>query len=148
MKAYLMHRDDYSSWIGLRVEGGRMDAEREREYWLRERGWSRWKPAYYELTEEQRGWLIVGNLNPYDALGWVLEELSAERLLTLREAYGPIIGSDIDAFDVAVRMVEDALNMGTDDFERFFPPLPADIDQRVLDLLLLWGREEAGEFYE
>lgn len=123
-------------------------AEKERAHWLRERGFSRWKPAYHRLTDEQRGWLMVGSLDPYQTLGWVLDELPAERLSLLRKAYEPIIGSDIDAYDVAAQMVEDALNMGTDDFERHFPIAPADIDQRVLDLLLLWGREEDGEFYE
>ena len=134
-------------------KGGLMDteqAERDRAYWLRERGWSRWKPAYHELTPEQRDWLMVGNIDPYDTLGWVLDELPAERLAPLLKAYEPRLGADIDAYDVGMRMVEDALNMGADeaDFERWFPIPPADIDRKVLDLLLLWGREEDGWFYE
>lgn len=127
-----------------------MDAEKDRAFWLRERGYTGWKPAYHELTEEQRGWLMVGNLDPYDALGRVLDELPEEQLLPLLRAYEPTLGSDLDAYDVGMEMVEAARNMGVVDggFERWFPIAPEDIDRKVLDLIGLWAREEAGEFYE
>lgn len=125
-----------------------MDAEKDRAYWLRERGYTSWKPDYFELTDEQRGWLMVGNIDPADALGRVLDELPEEQLLPLLRAYEPTLGGDLDAYDVAIQMVEDALNMGAGDFEACFPIDPADLDQKVLDILLLWGREEAGVFYE
>lgn len=69
--------------------------EKEREFWLRDMGYSRWKPAYYELTAKQRDWLVVSNTNPYTELGEVLEELPAERLRTLVEAYEPILNDEI-----------------------------------------------------
>lgn len=151
----LTHRDDLAVATTCLAfarpgERGRMDAERERAHWLRERGYTRWKPAYHELTEEQRGWLMVGNIDPEDALGRVLDALPAERLKPLRKAYEPRLGYGIDAYDVGVRMAKDALNMGMvgAEVEDWFPLSPGDIDREVLDLLLLWAREEAGEFYE
>lgn len=125
--------------------------EKEREFWLRDMGYSRWKPAYYELTAEQRDWLVVSNTNPYTELGEVLEELPAEKLKTLVEAYEPILNDEIiDAEVIGQQMAEDAMNMGadSDSFEMFFPIAPEAIDRKVLDLLLLWGREGDGEFYE
>lgn len=125
--------------------------EKEREFWLRDMGYSRWKPAYYELTPEERDWLVVSNTNPYTELGEVLEELPAEKLKTLVEAYEPILNDEIiDAEVIGQQMAEDAMNMGadSDSFEMFFPIAPEAIDRKVLDLLLLWGREGDGEFYE
>lgn len=125
--------------------------EKEREFWLRDMGYSRWKPAYYELPAEQRDWLVVSNTNPYTELGEVLEELPAEKLKTLVEAYEPILNDEIiDAEVIGQQMAEDAMNMGadSDSFEMFFPIAPEAIDRKVLDLLLLWGREGDGEFYE
>ena len=125
--------------------------EKEREFWLRDRGYSRWKPAYYALTAEERDWLVVSNTDPYAELGYVLEELPAEKFKTLVEAYEPILNDEtIDAEVIGQQMAEDAMNMGadSDSFEMFFPLAQADIDRKVLDLLLLWGREGDGEFYE
>lgn len=125
--------------------------EKEREFWLRDRGYSRWKPAYYELTAVERDWLVVSNTNPYTELGYVLEELPAEKFKTLAEAYEPILNDEtIDAEVLGQQMAEDAMNMGadSDSFEMFFPIAPEAIDRKVLDRLLLWGREGDGEFYE
>lgn len=131
-------------------------AERDRARWLRERGFSRWKPAYYEMTEEQRGWLVAGNTDAEDALGRILDELPGERLLPWCKAYEAILGGGVEtadeahgrAWDLAIQMVEDAQNIGSADFERWFPIKPADLDRKVLDMLRVWGREEDGEYYE
>lgn len=33
-------------------------AEEERGYWLRERSFSRFKPAYQDLNDEQQAWTV------------------------------------------------------------------------------------------
>lgn len=131
-----------------------MDVENEREYWLHDMGYARFKPAYYELTEEQRSWLRVSNTDPYTKLGEVLEELPDEKLKTLIDAYEPLLNDPIiDAEILGQQMVEDAMNMGanSDNFELFFPLSQeevAAIDPKVLDRLLIWGREDDRAFYE
>ena len=128
--------------------------EKEREFWLRDMGYSRFKPAYFELTEEQRSWLVVSNTDPYTELGNVLDKLPAEKLTPLVEAYEPFLNDEtIDAEVLGQQMAEDAMNMGgnSGNFETFFPislEAVAAVDPKVLDLLLLWGREGDGEFYE
>lgn len=133
-------------------------SQEEREYGLREGGFTQFKPAYYQLTEAERGTLQIGNIDPATELSAALDGLPGDILLAYCKDYEDEFGSSMptdadeacEEFDqladlIAAELYEAQPDMlGDDNFS-----IPLDhLTCNLRWMLELWARENAGEFYE